>query len=115
MCPCFDREKFDNNIQSCASQDKMDEDSSTSTIGESSIKASEHTRLDTFQGVDNAEIKKMRDFLKSIPSNYKWGENIVAGGISSVAQTKDPIKFKANLATLRELKRLIEKREKNLN
>lgn len=118
MCPCFDSEKFDHITPSCPTHEHTHISPSVSRI---SPKVVEGCRLESkykpfvmTQRIDRARIKHMRELLKSLPSNHKWGDDVmVTGGKPSNARQDPSKELKVNHATLRELKRLIVEHEGN--
>jgi len=108
MYPCFEPEKFDNNY-SCESE----------TIENQAVVSSDSCNLETKrlimteQLIDKTEIKHLREFLKSIPQNYKWGDKATngGGGRPSLKRSNELNKVKINRATIREMKRLINEKE----
>ena len=113
MCPCFDPEKFDPTTPRCPTQEETHLPSQVPrtappTVVSSCTLAPKDRPFLMSQHIDRDMIKRMRAFLKSVPSNHKWGEGVaVSGGGSSNAPREDPSKLKVNHATLKELKRLI--------
>lgn len=118
MCPCFDPEKFDANTPRCPTQEETHlpahpPRSASPKVADGCILAPKDKPFLMSQHIDRDMIKRMRAFLKSVPVNHKWGQEVlVSGGGSSNTSREDPSKLKVNHATLRELKRLILQHER---
>ena len=118
MCPCFDSEKFDDITLSCPTHEQTHLSPSVSRISPKIVEGckleSKYKPFVMTQRIDRAAIKRMRELLKSLPSNHKWGEEVVlTGGRPSNTRTGSSKELKVNHATLRELKRLIVEHERN--
>jgi len=120
MRPCFEVEKFDKKVKICEPIANMIRTNDT-TIENQGIESVDSGNLKTErlimteQPIDKTEIKHLREFLKSIPKNYKWGAKIngtnVGGGRASVKRSRELNEVKVNRATIKEMKRLINEKE----
>tara|TARA_B100000497_G_C7526017_1_gene319353 strand:- start:137 stop:715 length:579 start_codon:yes stop_codon:yes gene_type:complete len=121
MCPCFEPEKFDKKVKICEPIANMITTNDTSEIIENQgIESSDSCNLGskrlimTEQPIDRTKIKDLREFLKSMPPDYKWGDKINVtnvGGRPSLKRTNELHKVKVNRVTIREMKRLINEKE----
>lgn len=118
MRPCFEPEKFDKNVKICEPIENMM--TTNETIEKIEIGISDSCNLEnkrlimTEQPIDKTEIKHLREFLKSIPQDYKWGDkmNTTNGGgrRPSLKRSCELNKVKVNRATIKEMKRLINEK-----
>lgn len=116
MCVCFDSEKFDGITSKCPTQEdthlQLDTQRSSPQIVQSCPLNPQHKPFVMTQRVDRAMIKQMRDFLKSAPSNYKWGDNVTTtGGAELVPTARDPKKVVLNHVTLKAIRHLVRKHD----
>jgi len=116
MCPCFDAEKFDASNPGCptdeethlnappASQFEVVEPNCEVTAKQKPFVMSQY--------IDRNAIKQMKAFLKTLPPNYKWGDAVPVSGGNKPSVPND---LRINQATLREIKKLIQKYESKKN
>ena len=123
MCPCFEQDNTGcTPIENIDEKPKKEIDNPSSTLKVvnscgvlNSVLNPSHKRFIVSERIVRTEMKSIREFLKTIPLDYKWGAQITAtgGGRPSVARTNDPNRFKVNRATLQEMKRIVRAHQKN--
>lgn len=112
MCPCFDAEKFDASNPRCPTDAETHLNAAPSSqfgVVEKNCEITpKHKPFVMSQYIDRNAIKQMKEFLKTVPPDYKWGDAVPMSGGNKVSA---PNHLRINQATLQEIKKLIQKHE----